>query len=99
MKEETEDDSKYWSSSLRSDDIDDLREASCQVSSQVNQVNNFQIYCLCAFIESFAIYKSSCIQVRLSCQVMKNEEAEETKYSATIILPMVSSEETAPFAR
>ncbi len=61
MKEETENESKYWSSSLRSDDIDGLREASCQVSSQVNQVNNFQIHCLSAFIESFAIYKSSCI--------------------------------------
>ena len=35
MKEETEDESKYWSSSLRSDDIDGLMEASCQVSSQV----------------------------------------------------------------
>ena len=56
MKEETEDESKYWSSSLRSDDIDGLREASCQVSSQVNQVNNFQIHCLCAFIERFAIF-------------------------------------------
>jgi hypothetical protein len=56
MKEETEDETKYWSSSLRSDDIDDLREASCQVSSQVNQVNNFQIHCLCAFIERFAIF-------------------------------------------
>jgi hypothetical protein len=52
MKEETEDETKYWSS----DDIDDLREASCQVSSQVNQVNNFQIHCLCAFIERFAIF-------------------------------------------
>ncbi len=56
MKEETEDESKYWSSSLRSDDKDDLREASCQASSQVNQVNNFQIHYLCAFIESFAIF-------------------------------------------
>ena len=56
MKKETEDETKYWSSSLRSDDIDGLREASCQVSSQVNQVNNFQIHCLCAFIERFAIF-------------------------------------------
>jgi len=99
MKEETENESKYWSSSLRSYDIDGLSEASCQVSSQVNQVHNFQIHCLCAFIESFAIYKSSCIQVRLSCQVMKNEEAEETNYLAPIILSVASSEEAAPFAR
>ncbi len=56
MKKETEDETKYWSSSLRSDDIDSLREASRQVSSQVNQVNNFQIHCLCAFIERFAIF-------------------------------------------
>jgi hypothetical protein len=35
MKEETEDETKYWSSSLHSDDIDGLKESSCQVSSQV----------------------------------------------------------------
>ena len=56
IKEETEDETKYWSSGLRSYDIDGLSEASCQVSSQVNQVNNFQIHCLCAFIERFAIF-------------------------------------------
>jgi hypothetical protein len=35
MKEETEDETKYLSSGLRSYDIDGLSEASCQVSSQV----------------------------------------------------------------
>jgi hypothetical protein len=31
--------------------------------------------------------------------VFKSEEAEETNHLAPIILPMVSSEEAAPFAR